>query len=303
MNHRPPFWFALAILAAVTVSCSGARPVLLTEAGPITTSTTVQSTVATEAAPVEVPLTEADCVTASGTSWQVTIEATAEPSVACLLLAGHQRVEFVNNTSDMVSFDLAGLSASIEPAATFTSEPAGTFLQPGLTELNATPHPISGLWLVDPGQRALLGQPVGLNSLGPVSIGSSPTDFQATIDGRTLPTTDAPCYVTSLVGDPYSPLFTVANGTVSVIQVFSPGQLTRSEIGVGSSEGDVLAAYGQQIESQPAPDGNPESKLLVFVPSDDADKQYRLVFVVDNGIVASLRTGLTDAALNNPACG
>ncbi len=303
MNCRLTPRVVIAALALLAASCSGERPVLLTEAGPVTTAAATTSTAVEQTTPAEVALAESDCVTASGSSWQLTIEPTPSPPVACLLVANHQRVEFVNNTTDAVSFDLAGLSVAIDPSSTFVTEPAGTFLQPGLTDLNATPHPISGLWLIDPGQRALLGQPIGLNSLGPVSIGSSPADLQSSFDGRTLPMSDAACYGTSLVGDPYSPLFTVSNGTVSAIQVFSPGQLTRSEVGVGSSEGDVLAAYGQQIESQPSPSGDPNNTLLVFVPSDETDRQYRLVFVVESGVVTGLRTGLTESVLGSPGCG
>lgn len=302
MNLRLPPRVVIAALALFAASCSGERPVLLTEAGQVTTSSEAAATTETTT-PAEAPLTEADCVTASGASWQVMIEPTAAPPIACLLVANHQRVEFINNTVDAVSFDLAGLSVVIEPASSFVTEPAGTFLQPGLTDLNATPHPISGVWLIDPGQRALLGQSVGLTSLGPISIGASGAELQEALEGRTLPISESPCFITSLVGDPYSPLFTISNGALSVIQVFSPGQLTRSEVGVGSSEGDVLTAYGQQIESQPSPTGDPESKLLVFVPSDEADKQYRLAFVVEAGMVTSLRIGLTDSVLGNPGCG
>ncbi|MGH1490476.1 MAG: hypothetical protein ACRBK7_13990 [Acidimicrobiales bacterium] len=288
-------------MAILVASCSGERPVLLTEAGTVTSATTAAQTTTTAA---EAALTEADCVTASGAGpWQLSIDATPTPAVRCLLIAAHQRVEFVNNTPDAVSFDLAGLSVLIEPTTTFLTEPAGTFLQPGLTDLNATPHPVSGLWSVDPSQRALNGQSLGLSSFGPVEIGAAPISLEGSLEGRSLPTSDAACYVTSLAGDPYSPVLTVVDGTVAVIQVFSAGQLTRSEIGVGASEGDVLAAYGQQIESLPAPNADTNTKLLVFVPADEADKRYRLVFVVENGMVVSLRTGLTDLVLNNPGCG
>ena len=162
MNCRLTPRVVIAALALLAASCSGERPVLLTEAGPVTTAAATTSSAVEQTTPTEVALAESDCVTASGSSWQLTIEPTPSPPVACLLVANHQRVEFVNNTTDAVSFDLAGLSVAIDPSSTFVTEPAGTFLQPGLTDLNATPHPISGLWLIDPGQRALLGQPIGL---------------------------------------------------------------------------------------------------------------------------------------------
>ncbi len=145
MNCRLTPRVVIAALALLAASCSGERPVLLTEAGPVTTAAATTSSAVAQTTPAEVALAESDCVTASGSSWQLTIEPTPSPPVACLLVANHQRVEFVNNTTDAVSFDLAGLSVAIDPSSTFVTEPAGTFLQPGLTDLNATPHPISGL--------------------------------------------------------------------------------------------------------------------------------------------------------------
>ncbi len=313
---------ALATLAAfvmLTAACSGERPELILTEGGATDSADgtgdgasgdgatgadgSQGSVPAETTVPPPPLQAADCVTATGPGpWPVPIEATATPTVACFELAGHHRVEFVNNTPDTVSFGLAGLSVDIAPAANFITEPAGTFLQPGLTSLSSLPHPVSGLWLADAAENTMAGQPVGLSSIGPVSVGATPEAVSTAVGGAALSPGEGDCYVTTIAGDPYSPLFTINNGTVSVIQVATPGQLTRSEIGVGSSEGDVLAAYGQQIESIPSPDGNPSRKLLVFVPNDEADKQFRLAFVLENDMVVGLRNGLTDQALTDPNC-
>ncbi|MGI9597120.1 MAG: hypothetical protein ACR2QK_13230 [Acidimicrobiales bacterium] len=290
----------IAVLALLVSACSGERPELVS---PADQDQTAASTQPPTTAPPAAALQATDCVTASGPGpWLVVIEPVAPPTVPCVELATHHRVEFVNNTADTVSFTLAGLSVDIEPAGTFITEPATTFLQPGLTELSAVPHPVSGLWVADPGDNTVAGQPLGLDSLGPISVGATPADVTAALGGAALTPGDGDCHVPSIAGDPYSPLLTIVGGTVAVIQVFTPGQLTRSEVGVGASEGDVLAAYGQQIESLPSPDGDPGKKLLVFVPNDEADQQFRLAFELENDMVISLRNGLTDLALNNPAC-
>lgn len=308
---RPAAIVAALSLALLASGCSGARPELMADGGPADPGTqqtgdaTADDQMSADQAGDPGPtLQAADCVTASGPGpWPVTIETTDPPAVACVQLANHHRVEFINNTPDPVGFELAGLAVTVEPAGTFVTEPAGSFLQPGLTRLNATPHPVSGLWVAGLDGNTLAGQPIGLNSIGAVTVGATPVEMTAALGGAAVAASDQPCYVTTIAGDPYTPLFTISEGKVAVVQVFTPGQLTRSEVGVGASEGDVLAAYGQQIESQPSPDGDPAKKLLVFVPVDADDQQYRLVFVVENGVVVGLRNGLTDLAINNPNCG
>jgi hypothetical protein len=305
---------ATVLLAA----CSGQRPELVIDSASSTTvagdqsATTVpandESTASTstgdtdaEDQPVVAPNLE-DCVVAIGPGpWQVVIDGATPPATPCVAVASHHTIDFVNTTPESVAFDLAGISVAIDPSTNFVTEPAGTFLQPDLTLLNATPHPVAGVWLRDPGQNTLAGQLIGLSSFGPLAIGASFDGASASIDAGLNPGQGS-CYITSIQGDPYSPLLTVVDGTVAVIRVFTPGQLTRSEIGIGSTEDDVRAAYGEQIESLPSPDGNAERTLLVFVPNDEADQQYRLAFTVENGTVVSIRNGLTDAVLNTPGC-
>lgn len=289
--------FALVAAALVATGCTGERPTLL-EAEATTTSETTAPTTAMADTPER-----DDCVTANGPGpWTVTVEPAADQTVECVLLAAHHRVEFVNNTADEVTFGMAGISAAIDPASTFLTEPASTFLQPGLTMLDALPHPVPGLWLIDPAQNRLAGQSVGLTSIGDVDLGLGPAEITGAVGGMPVELSGDACYVTHIVGDPYSPLFTIDDGQLAVIQVFTPGQLTRSEVGIGATEGDVLAAYGDRIESQPSPDGNPDQKLLVFVPVDVADQQHRLVFVLENDMVVGVRTGLTDLVLASPDC-
>ena len=87
-----------------------------------------------------------------------------------------------------------------------------------------------------------------------------------------------------------------------MVQIFTPGQLTRSNVGIGSTAGEVLEAYGQQIEAQPAADGDPNKELLVFVPVDEADQVHRLVFEMQDDLVISVRTGLAEFAVTDPGC-
>lgn len=287
------------LLAAglVAAACSGERPELIS-ADLVSTSQPADGSAATGP-----ELAATDCVTAPGSApLQVLVEATPQPTIACGRVAGYQRVSFVNSTTDQINFDLAGVPVVIQPGETYTTDPVGGLLGAGLTQLYAQPHPVSGIWLVDQAESTLTGQQMGLNSFGNASIGMTPTDASAAIGLPLIPDdTGAACYQTSIEGDPYSPVFTVRDGTIASIQVFASSQLTRSEIGVGSAEADVNAAYSAQIETQASPDGNAERSLLVFVPSDEADKQFRLVFIIEGGVVTSMYNGLVDF-LATPGC-
>ncbi len=285
-----------AALLFVVAACSGERPFLL-DATTTTTSTTTTIAPAVSDGP---PL-RSDCQAVSGAGpLQVVIESTASTN-PCVALASYQRVEFVNNAGSAVEFGLGAGSIALQPAETMISEPIGTLLPPGYTGVSSAVQPIIGLWVVDAQQDSMIGQQMGLRDLGPISIGGTLAEATAAL-GVAIPTAEGACFVTSIADDPYSPLLSVQDGTISLIEVFSPGQFTRSEIGVGTAEADVFAVYGAQLEEQPSPDGDPNRKLLVFVPADEADQIYRLAFELENGVVISMRNGLTAAALSGNAC-
>lgn len=289
----------VASLSLLIMACTGERPELISAD---LTSTTVPATIETTTT-TEPPPQPADCVTVPGGGpWQVMIEAVPDPLVACGRVAAHQRVEFVNGTPEQITFGLAGTPVMIQPGGTFLTEPVGTVLAGGVTEVIAESHPVSSIWLVEPSESALAGQRMGLSSFGDVRVGMTPADAAAVI-GAPLRADDsgAACYVTSIEDDPYSPLFTVRDGAISIIHVFAPEQVTRSEIGIGSAEADINTAYSGQIEAQPSPDGDATKKLLVFVPTDETDKRYRLVFALENGMVTSMYNGLAEYA-STPDC-
>ena len=287
---------ALVAFALTAASCSGERPQLLP---PNATTTTLIAGTEVEVA----ALTEADCETAVGVApWPVSIEAVTTVAIPCVLVGAHQRIEYINNTAEVMSIDINSTSVSINPSESFITEPAGTVFQPGINEIGSSPHPVSAPWFIEASRNSLAGALVGLAGIGDIDLGLAPAEVTAAAGGLPVAAAGTPCFVSSIDGDPYSPLFTFRDGVVAVVQVFTPGQLTRSEIGVGSTEGDVLAAYGQQIESQPSPDGDANKKLLVFVPVDEADRVNRLVFELENDMVISLRNGLTQFAVTEPGC-
>ena len=74
-----------------------------------------------------------------------------------------------------------------------------------------------------------------------------------------------------------------------------PGGLitTLSGLGIGSTEPEVYAAYGDQIEESLHPYLGEQGRYLTFVPRDAADADYRLVFETNENAVLGERTVTT----------
>ena len=83
----------------------------------------------------------------------------------------------------------------------------------------------------------------------------------------------------------------VTNDEVVRIDVFDEPVLTLSGIGIGSTEAEVLAAYGDRISEEPHPYLGDQGKYLVYVPQDAVDAEYRLVFETASGVVTNFRAG------------
>ena len=85
------------------------------------------------------------------------------------------------------------------------------------------------------------------------------------------------------------------------VDIAAPPIATRSGAKVGSTEAQITQLYGDQIEVQPRADGQP-GNALVFVPRDEADKDFLLVFTTDGTTVTSYRAGRVPQVLAPTGC-
>lgn len=286
----------LAAMLTIAVGCSAERPELVRPVAE--NGTTV---------PPTIPLPDrTECTTASGPG-PVTVTvavavAVAPETVPCLTVAAHHRLELVNQGPAPADLVVGRTAVALAAGASQVTEPAGAILTQGPNRILAGADTVAFAWLVEPAQSPLAGTVIGLSSIGDIELGYEPAAVTAASGGVPVAAAGTPCHMATLDGDPYSPLFTFRQGRLVVVQVFTPGLVTRSGIGLGSTGADIAAAYGSQIEARPDPN-DPARQLLIFVPSDPENQIYRLVFDLTDDRVTTIRFGATEIVADQPGCG
>lgn len=289
----------LLVVALLATACVGERPQLVA-----TTTTTSPSVDPTDPPPDQVVEPSRDqCTTVSGAgpfSLSVGVEAAA---VECLLVAAHHRIELVNRSQADLRITSGTAILGVAAGASQLTEPVGEFLTtPGLAPVASGAGATAFLWFVAQDDHPLSTATIGLSSIGEIALGQAPAEVTAAA-GVAVPASGAACHQTSLEGDPYSPIFTFQDGQLVVVQIFTPGLQTISGVAIGSSRDEVTAAYGDRVQVLAATeDQDPAQELLVFVPQDEADQIYRLVFVLESGFVRSIRFGATEIVADAPDC-
>ena len=96
--------------------------------------------------------------------------------------------------------------------------------------------------------------------------------------------------------------FLVAFGRVAAVHVTNPEVRTRSGLGVGSTQDELVARLSAQLETRPSP-YLPGVTETLFVPTDENDANQRIVFDVDgSGKTVGFRSGQLPEVLYGAAC-
>ena len=131
---------------------------------------------------------------------------------------------------------------------------------------------------------------VGLRSFGPVWYGMTIAQLSTALR-ETVSVADSECdYVGPRALPPGTSLMAI-QGRIERVDVDTAGILTRSNVGVGSTEEEVRQAYPGQIRTVPHPYTGPEGHYLIFVPRDPADTAFSLIFETDGNKVVRYRAG------------
>ena len=134
---------------------------------------------------------------------------------------------------------------------------------------------------------------VTTGGLGPVRIGMNPQEANIAAGyGLALEFIDDACYY--LLAEPVldDVGFMVSNGTIARVDIFPGSDITtRSGAKIGMSEAQIIGLFGDKIETSAHPYVT-GGKYLTFVPVDEVDQTFRVIFETDeNGIVTSYRAG------------
>lgn len=96
------------------------------------------------------------------------------------------------------------------------------------------------------------------------------------------------CYVVTPTGGPAGVSFGVTAGTIERVDIDSGSVTVRSGFGIGSTEAEIVDFFGDGVEVRPRPGGGND---IVFVPADEADAQFRVIFETDGAVVTRFRSG------------
>lgn len=144
---------------------------------------------------------------------------------------------------------------------------------------------------------ALSGEPEFDSSSSVSTVGIDVVVFGMTIaqaeqalGGTLVPVselTDEECYQVRPGGGPAGVELTVTAGTLERVDISNDTITTRSGAGVGMTEVDLLALFGESLTSTANGAGN----TIVFTPSDPGDAAFRVIFETDGTVITSFRSG------------
>ena len=108
------------------------------------------------------------------------------------------------------------------------------------------------------------------------------------------------CYRVTPDGAPSGISFVVDEGTIERVDIVGDSPITTlSGVGIGSTDEDIDDLFGEQLERVDLGGGRVD---VVFVPSDENDQEFRVVFTTVDGVVESLRSGRLPLILEVEPC-
>ncbi|MDE0579254.1 MAG: hypothetical protein F4124_02020 [Acidimicrobiia bacterium] len=108
------------------------------------------------------------------------------------------------------------------------------------------------------------------------------------------------CYLLAPAGGPSGVVLTIYNSSIERIDITNPSITTRSGASVGSTEAQLHELFGERLVVSPYADGSGNS--IQYVPVDEADVDYRVIWETDGTSVTSMRAGRLPAVAPGEPC-
>ena len=151
-----------------------------------------------------------------------------------------------------------------------------------------------------PTERLSPSSRLRVDGIGPVRVGMTLAEARAAAGVPLELVSTEHCQSLRPAGSsPFVVLIATAPGDVVDVISAGPGTATVSGIRIGSTEQEVLAAYGDRVQVL-----NPDEPVhrIVFRAAESSPlRAYALVFGIGDGRVASMNAG-TDVVLNDEIC-
>lgn len=202
---------------------------------------------------------------------------------------------------------LAGCGGGGEAAPPIVTGVPGTGLTSGSTAPSSDPGtgsvPGTTAGTVPDKPTLTEGSTISTVGLDRVTFGMTVEEAEAALGSRLVAEEpkNPSCYVAHPEQGADGVAFLVSDGRIERADVTAGKVGTRSGAHIGSTEADVTTLYGDQIQPQPRPDGQ-AGNWLVFVPKDEADAKFRIVFVTDGATVTAIRAGRVPQVLAVQGC-
>lgn len=195
--------------------------------------------------------------------------------VVLLLLFASCGDDATVDTSTTTTFLAATTTSSSIPIGTTTTTTSST------TMTTTVPPPPPSEWKIST---------VGL---GPIRVGSTVEDAAAaagvTLSGELEPLVSESCYFVVPEGID-GVIFLVLDDRIAFTHVSTPDFTTSSGAVVGMTEDELKTLFPDNLV-----EGNEftfDGTALVYVPTDEDDLEYRVVFETDGGAVTGIRAGI-----------
>ena len=107
------------------------------------------------------------------------------------------------------------------------------------------------------------------------------------------------CYRVTPFEAPEGISFVVTAGTIERVDIVGGPITTRSGVGIGTTQERIVELFGDRIETQVNDDSSVD---LVFVPQDEGDDQFRVIFTIRDGVVDTYRSGRVPIVLDLDPC-
>ena len=137
--------------------------------------------------------------------------------------------------------------------------------------------------------------------LGEVDFGMTIRQAEVAAGTRMIPCGPiGECYRVTPAVAPAGISFLVTASTIERVDIVSGSITTRSGVGIGTSQERIIELFGDQIETSINDDSSVD---LIFVPQDELDAEFRVIFTIRDGVVETYRSGRVPQVTDADPCG